>query len=312
MVVPFTMFGSRMILKKSEIKALVCIFNGASDREQIANKLKVTRNRLTPLLKNLKSFDFITIERRNRKLIIKPSKTQHAHTLKKMLILEPGMKYEDFLYGLNFRMLSYCLYSEKPIECIAEQFGISTKTVLNRSMYLRRRVLLIKKKQTLRFNKKSWPYLYNFLTATRDYIRQLDNVIWKFENEVLFESGKKDIKAKITGFSGYHFFNIPLYVIKIAYYLPKRKLSKEELFIHSLLQIRQETRLLEVAVAFFYKNKPKKQRLIKLAYKYDCINLLNDFFKVIPTKKGKIKTDTLPSTSTQGIREMCKTYGVKT
>ncbi len=300
-----------MILNKSDIKALVCIFNGASDRQQIANKLKVTINRLTPLLKNLESLDFIAIERKNRKLIIRPSKTQHAHAFKNMLILEPGMKYEEFLYGLNFRMLSYCLYSEKPISSIAEELHISTKTVLNRSMYLRRRALLTKKKQTLRFNKRNWPYLYNFLSTSRNYMRELDNVVWKFENDVVFETEKKDMEAEVTGFSRYHSFKIPLYVIKIAYYLPQRRLSKEEVFMHSLLEIREETRLLDAAVAFFYKNKPKKYTLVKLAYKYDCIHLLNDFFKVIQTKEGKIRTNTLPTTSVQGIREMLRAYGVK-
>ncbi|MEA3513957.1 MAG: hypothetical protein U9R34_00610, partial [Nanoarchaeota archaeon] len=271
------MSESIMILKKSDIKALVCIFNGASNREQIAQSLEVSVNRLTPLLKNLESLDFITIALKNRKLIIRPSKTQHAHAFKKMLILEPGMKYEDFLYGLNFRMLSYCLYSEKPITSIAEELGISIKTVLNRSMYLRRRTLLTKKKQTLIFNKRNWSYLYDLLSFSRNYIRELDNVVWKFEDEVLFESGKKDIDAEVTGFAKYYSFKIPLYMIKIAYYLPSKNLSKEEIFLHSLLEIREETRLLDVAVVFFYKNKLKKNMLIKLAYKYDCINLLNDF-----------------------------------
>lgn len=300
-----------VILKKSELKALICIFRGSFTREAIAKKLNVTVNRLSPLLEHLKYLDFISISKRNRKLIIGPSKTKHAHLFKKMLILEPGTKHEEFLYGLNFRMLSYCLYSWKPISSIADQLDISEKTVLNRSKYLRNRLLLIKEKKMLKFNSKSWPYLHDFLSACRDYTKELNNVLWKFENEVVFEAAKEDVQGTITGFSAYHSFGVSLYVIKYACYLPKKRLSKEDVFIHSLLQIRDETRLLEVAVVFYYKNKPKKQKLMRLAYKYDCANMLNDFLKVIQTKEGKIRTNTLPSTSVKGIREMLGTYRVK-
>jgi len=301
----------KMILKKSEIRALICIYRGASSREQIAHSLKVSVNMLSPLLKRLELLDFVSSSRENRKLIIQPSKTEHAHALKRMLILEPGTKYEGFLYGLNFRMLSCCLYSEKPITTIAEQLDISKKTVLNRSKQLRDRMLLVKNKQMLSFNKKSWTYLYDFLSACRNYTKKLNNVLWKFEDEVLFEAEETDINGALTGFSAYHSFNIPIYVIKFACFLPEKRLSKEEVFIHSLLQIREETRLLEASAAFFYKNKPNRNKLIGLAYKYDCIDILNDFFKVVEAKEGKIITDALPPTSVQGIKEMCKTYGVK-
>jgi len=300
-----------MTLTKSEVKAITSIFRGASTREKIAKDLKVSVNRLSPLLKCLKSKDFIAIEKRNRKLIIQPAKTQHAILFKKMLILEPGTSYDGFLYGLNFRLLSYCLHSWKPISDIAEQLGISKKTVLNRSKCLRNRLLLIKEKKMLMFNSKSWPLLFEFLTVYRNYTKDLNNVLWKFENEVVFEAAEENARGTITGFSAYSLFNIPVNVIKYAYYSPQRKLSKEEVFIHSLLQIRNETRLLELAVAFYYKNKLKKQKLIKFSYKYNCTEKLKDFFMVLQTKEGKIETASLPLTSAQGIKEMLARYKVK-
>jgi len=128
---------------------------------------------------------------------------------------------------------------------------------------------------------------------------------------MVFEVTKEDIQGVLTGFSAYSNFNTPLNVIKHACYLPEKKLTKEEVFIHSLFQIRRETRLLELAVVFYYKNKPNRKKLIKLAYNYDCIDLFNDFFKVIKSKEQKIKTATLPTTTRQGIKDMMNDYGVK-
>ena len=301
-----------MALTKSELKALTRIFKGDSTRKELAKSLNVTVNRLSPLLECLKYMDFIEITRKNRNLIIRPSKTQHAYLFKKLLILEPGTKYEDFLYGLNFKLLSYCLHSRKPIENIARQLNISKKTVMNRSLHLRNRQLLNKKDRMLMFNKQTWPDLYDFLTACRNYAKHVNNILWKFEDEMIFEVSKEEIQGTLTGFSAYPLFKVPMNVIKYACYLPAKKLSKEEVFIHSLLQIRKETRLLELAAVFYYKNKLIKNKLYNLAIKFDCLDKLQDFYAVLKTKQGEVETATLPLASSEGINEMLNTYGART
>ena len=290
---------------------LRCIYAGTRTRQQIADQLKVDKSGLVAVLHSLLNKDIIEQLRKNRTYYYQPAKTQHAYFLQKLLILEPGAKYENFLYGLNFRILSFCLFSWKSIKSIADQLGICPKTVLNRSLYLRYRQLLNRKNHLLKFNQKSWPVLYEFLIAWRNYNKSNNPVLWQFEEEVLYETTPEHISGKLTGFAAYQDSGIPVNVIKCACYHPDRKLLPEEVFIHSLLQIRNDTRLLELAAIFFRKCSLNRAKLDELAAKYDCQEKLKEFFSIMEMKEGKATSHTLPVISVRGIHEMMKTYGMK-
>ena len=297
-----------MALKKSDIRVLVEITRGSANRIDLSKKLKVSPNYLSPILRRLARLEFIYLEKKGKKLSINLSDTQFALSFKSILIQDPGTDYAGFLYGLNHKILSYCLFSSKTYSDIALQLHISKKTVMNQSLRLRNRQLLVKENDSLVFNKQSWPALYKFLSDFRNF-SGIGNILWKFEDEIFFES-QSFMDATITGFSAYSSFGIPVNVIRQSYYLPKRKLSKEEIFIHSLLQIR-DTRLLELAVAFYYNNNPSGSVLSKQSAKYDCSDKLNDFYKVLQLKEGQIKMSTLPLASAKGIKEMLEIYKVR-
>lgn len=297
-----------MVLRKSDVKILTEICKGAEDRMAIASNMNTSPNYTTPIVKRLQKMRLVDIVRQGKRISIKISNTPHALSFKNMLIEEPGTNYSSFLYGLNFRILCYCLFSRKSFSDIASQLNVSEKTIMNQALRLRNRQLLSKENRSLIFNKQSWPMLYKFLSDFRNYSEQ-GNVLWKFEEEILVEvSGT--IEASPTGFAAYGSFGIPVNVIKYLYYLPKKKLSKEEILVHSLLQIRADTRLLELAVAFYHKNHLSKDKLYRLAVKYDCLDKMNDFLKVLDLQKGELRTDNLPLVSAKGIQEMLKIYKV--
>jgi predicted transcriptional regulator len=300
-----------MILKKSEIKALGALCKGADSRQILAKHLKVTPNRITPIIKRLHKLGFVEKEINNRQLMVKLSKAPHAQDFRTMIIREPGTKYHNFLYGLSFRILSYTLYSWKPFCDIATQLEITEKTVMNRSIKLRNMQLINKKDHKIKFNRNSWPSVYNFLSSCRNYSKVQGNVIWKFEKEILIETLDQPENGIPTGFSAYSEYNIPINLIRQLYYVPEKKLKKEEIFMHSLIQIRKETRLLELAAVFYYKHKLNKKKLEKLAIKYDSEKIYNYFQKAIKTKSGQINKMNLPLGSAQGIDEMLKKYKVK-
>ncbi|MBI2575575.1 hypothetical protein HYV84_00005 [Candidatus Woesearchaeota archaeon] len=297
-----------MALKKSDILVLMEICRGAGRRAALSQKLKVTPNYITPILKRLDKMRFIDLEKNGKIISIQLSNTPFALSFKSMLIQEPGTDYSSFLFGLNHRILSYCLFSGKSFSDVASQLNISKKTVMNQALRLRNRQLLSKENRLLRFNKQSWPVLYKFLSDFRNY-SEIGNVLWKFEEEILVEVSKP-IAASLTGFAAYRSFGIPVNVIKYLYYLPKKKLSKEEVFVHSLLQIRADTRLLELAVVFYHKNHLSKERLYNLAVKYDCLDAMNDFFKILGLQEGELRTNNLPLASAKGMQEMLETYKV--
>ena len=103
-------------------------------------------------------------------------------------------------------------------------------------------------------NKKAWPSLYSFLEKYRMYYKGKGKVLWKFENEQIFSVTKKeDIDGILTGFSQYHKFKIPIFIVKYCCYLPNRKITKEETFVHSILEI-SDSREAMLALVFYLKN----------------------------------------------------------
>ena len=116
-----------MILQSTEWKVLRCIYAGIKTRQGIAEQLEVDKSGLVTVLSSLQNKDVIERSRVNRTYSYQPAKTQHAYALQKLLTLEPGTKYADFLHGTNFRILSFCLFSWKSVQSIAEQLGVSPK-----------------------------------------------------------------------------------------------------------------------------------------------------------------------------------------
>ena len=79
--------------------------------------------------------------------------------------------------------------------------------------------------------------------------------------------------------------------------------------MHSLLQIADDVRLLNIAIVFYTKNKLNDSVLIGSAYRYDLKERVKDFMQIINGKDKKIKTKTLPVTSKKGINDMIRLYG---
>lgn len=297
-------------MNKIEIKVAISIFENPGRVSDIAEHLSIDIGNCSKIIMQLEKKGFCLKKRRFKEVMVFPAQTIHAQRLKELLIQRKGFKevFKGFLYGLDLRILLCSLFDWKTTKDIAMQLGLSTKTIQNRMYSLKNKGLFIRQGRKFKFNDKNWPKLYAFLSDYRNFF-PFGNVLWKFEDEVVFEvSRKKDIKGTITGFTDYVNHKVPVGVVKYCCYLPKKRLSKEEVFVHSLLEIEDDTRLLELAVVFYYKNKLNKKKLKLLSKKYDCSALLQDFFKVIKSKEEKIITDNLPPTSRRGIQQMKEDY----
>jgi len=119
---------------------------------------------------------------------------------------------------------------------------------------------------------------------------------------------KEEIKGSLTGFSAYENYSVHIRNVKYCCYLPQCKLTKLEIFLHSLLQIEDDTRMLDLAVVFFRKNKLKEKDLSNNAPKYDLKEKVKDFILILKSEEEEIRTNTLPQTSKKGIREMMELY----
>jgi hypothetical protein len=124
--------------------------------------------------------------------------------------------------------------------------------------------LLLHKDRTYRVNEKVWPQVRRFLVEFQKYEESIDSripvnavIYFKNDEEIIFSSNE-ELNASLTAFSAYENFGIKLYNITYFYYLPKKKLSVEEVFRHSLYVSEknpEEIRYIIFVALFYLKNR---------------------------------------------------------
>src|SRR3989344_7765487 len=200
--------STELLISKRMIKVLSSIASGLNTREKIAKNLGLSKTWISDNAAKLEEFKFIYKKRKGNAVYLELADTSFAQEFKNMLENSPYIKFEDFLYGLNFKILSFCLFDWKTSKIIADQLDLNKKTIWNRLSVLTSRGLLRRNKELYMTNKKAWPSLYSFLEKYRMYYKGKGKVLWKFENEQIFSVTKKeDIDGILTGFSQYHKFN---------------------------------------------------------------------------------------------------------
>lgn len=294
-------------ITKEMIKILSLIARGADTREKIAKDLKLSKTWISDNITKLERLKFIYKIRKGNTIHLQISDTSYSQEFKNMLESPPYVKFEDFLYGLNFKILTCCLFGWKTSKSIANQLNLTKKTIWNRLIVLTSRGLLAKNKKLYITNQKAWPSLYSFLEKYRMFYNGHGKILWKFDEEQVFCIAKKeDIQGSITGFSRYTELNIPIWAVKYCCYLPKKKLKKEDIFIHSILEI-SDSREVMLALAFYLKHNLNKKILDELAMKYDCLEKLKDLEKILKQEK----TDIFHLIKEKELKEFFKQYNLK-
>lgn len=305
-----------MGLNRSKIELLKAIVDGKKTRKNIAEAAKLSINRCSEILIELEKEGFIMRKRINKRLVIEIANLPYAQKFKELFIAMPAFRIEDFLVGVRFKILSCCLVGWKTTRDIAEQLNTALTTVQNNMGILQDRGLLIAEKRRYKFNRETWPKVYDFLYSYRYFSPITADILWKFEDEAIFEvNTEEQIKGVLTGFSRYYKYGVKVHTVKYCCYLPEKKLSKEEIFIHSLYQIRDEPRALDLAIAFYIRNRLDIKKLTKLAIRYDLYPTLEDFISIINTLKNtaveRITPKILPEDSRKEIEETLKLYNAK-
>ncbi len=112
-------------------------------------------------------------------------------------------------------------------------------------------------------NDKIWVRAVNFLRELNTYEENVDSrvpltstIYYKTEKEIVFSS-PEELDAALTAFSAYGRYGIKLISPVKYYFLPKKKLSKKEVFIHSVYvtEKEKEARNLIYLTMFYLKHK---------------------------------------------------------
>ncbi len=140
--------------------------------------------------------------------------------------------------------------------------------------------LLKQEKRKYVLNDKIWSKVVNFLRELNTYEENVDSrvpltstIYYKTEKEIVFSS-LEELDAALTAFSAYERYGIKLISQTKYYFLPKKKLSKKEVFIHSLYvtEKEREARNLIYSAVFYLKHK-KTLKTVK-HYLVDEIKLM--------------------------------------
>jgi len=240
---------------KSELLVLRDIGSGNGDVVSISENLKRTKSQIYRILKKLVDKELITKDKNKYTL----TKVKPAFILNNLL---KNPKMPEFLADSQILILINLL-EKSTIKEICNKTKLGTTFVTNFVKAARGASLLSKDKNKYKINEKMYPQLIEFLKEYQTYYYSYDKriplgatIYFKNEKEIVFSS-KQELDATLTSFSAFKDYNLLIYTLENFYYLPKKKLTKQEILKHTLAIVEKtkEFRDRLYLALFYYKYK---------------------------------------------------------
>ena len=304
-----------MKLSKPMIRTFTLVTRGVNTIETIAKAQHKSVNWITEVLQDLEKEAFIVKKgnysiKRSR-ILIEIASTYHALKLKELLFSYPGISFENVLAESRLLFLAAISEDWMNLKRAAELSGISKYIIERYRPQLKSRGIIVKKNKLYKLNEKAWPLLKEFIVAYKNYSTIEGNIKWKYNEEILFEiNDAKLIQGALTGLYSYKDYGVKVGVISALCYLPKKELSKEEIFVHSLFEV-NDPRTLNLALTFYIKNKLIHKKVLPIAMKYGKYTMFDSMIALLKMKEENLKVDGLPAFERKDFIRIAKMYGVK-
>ncbi len=249
-----------MRLSKGELEILREIADGNRDIKNIALALKKSKVQIYRSGQNL--IERGLIERSDGTYII--LKSTVGSLLVQLLGDFPSLVDPFSDSGIE---LLISLLEPKNISELIKTSGIKRAQIFKKIKQGRAMSLIRKIDNKYGLNEKLWAKAIDFLKElkkdqeiTDDRVPGNSTIYYKNEREILF-SNKERVEATITAFSVYGLYGIKILPLKEYYYLPKKKLTKKQIFMHSLYiaEKEQEIRYIIFIALFYIKYKKELQ-----------------------------------------------------
>ena len=221
-----------MQLNKTELEILRIYEDGTSSNK-IAKALNKSKSQISRSINSLETKGFIE----NNKL----KKLPHISLLLQALKNNPQLT--NIINDSSFEILLEFSFASS-VEDLSKKFK---KITIYKTLQKFKKYNLIKKFKDYYFiNRAIWSDLYEFVVAYNEYSKTIDSripldskIYYKTKKEILFSSNK-ELNATKTAFSAYKDYGIKLMLTKNYYYLPNKKLSLKQIFLHSLYILEKE------------------------------------------------------------------------
>ncbi len=248
-----------MRFSKTELRLLEQVALGKMHASELAAALKKDKSQIYRVIRSLEEKDFLSLKNK----AVEPSQALHVQLLLQQLSRQASF-IED-ISGCGLKLYLYILDAQRSIEEITKATGIRPDTIFYKIRIARKKSFIKTIDGKYQFNRELWIGLNEFFVEFKKYTESYDkrippgSVIYhKTKDEIVF-STKAEYDATLTGFSAYEKHGIKIYPVGNNYYLPKKELSKKEIFIHSLYRCEKDKSIQNLIILALFYLKHKKE-----------------------------------------------------
>ena len=304
-----------MRLSKPMTQIFTEIIHGKNTLQELVASLDRSVSWISEVIKDLETEGFITKNKnytlKGSRVVIEIGNTSYATKLKELIFGFPTIKYEEILSDSKLLFLAALSEDWITIEEASKLSKVSKPMIKKYKLKLQNRGIIIKRGNLYKINDRMWRLLREFLLTYKNYAIIKGSVKWRYQNEILFEVDTPLlIRGSITGLAKYKSYGIIIGTISALCYLPEKKLSQEEIFVHSLFEV-DDPRTLHLALIFYLKNKLKYKKILPISMKYGKYTMFENFVKLLKAKEDKLKLESLPTFDKKDFRRIAHMYGVK-
>lgn len=252
-----------MKLSKTELKLIEEMGKGLKSPGRLASAIKKNISQTYSSLKTLEKKGIITRKRNHAGLAEK----SFVRLLAKALISNPNLI--NLLPDSGIKILSL-LTAPQSIKGLESMSGLKKSMIYKKVKQAMNISVLKKKKNRYYLNEEIWPELAEMLKAIRLFEETIDSrappdavIYHKNSHEIIYSTTRQQ-DACTTAFSAYKHYGIRILSPTNYYYLPDKKLSKKEIFTHSLY-VAEKTKDFRqlVYTALFYLKYKQSLKIIK-------------------------------------------------
>jgi len=229
-----------MQLSQTELRVLEQVSYGNDRIETIAQNIHRSNSQIYRAKQNLLEQGFLHLNRGR----LDPEKSINSALILNLISRYPNLIELFSDSGLKILM---SILKPKSINEIMRETNLK-KSAVYKKIRIGRNIsaIVIDKNHKYTINEKIWPNLKTYLDENKRLEETIDNripvnsiIYHKNEGEILF-SNNFELKATLTAFSVYNNYGIKLFLPTNFYFLPNKKLSKEEILLHSIYIINKE------------------------------------------------------------------------
>lgn len=287
-----------MLFSKTELEVVSLLGNENKKVSEIAKALNISSSQVYKIGTKLKQKGIVNL----RDGMLQPEMKTHVNMLLRIMSYTKNLAIPLSGTGLKVYI---ALLEPKTVKEVEKETDLHKTTIAKKIREGRKISLLLMQDKKYRVNEKVWQNVRDCLMALKKYEESVDirvpinsTIYFKNEKEIVF-SNKEELDAEETAFSAYEKYGIKLLNITYYYYLPKKQLTKEEVFMHSLYVAEKTNEIREIIFIALFLAKYKKE-LAKIQHPI-VINLL----KVFSGEK------VLKYPSLVEIKDRVEVYGIK-